>query len=79
MSQIDKTGCDVCQNEKQLLAKEVPDVCFGQIVGTEELQVIIDRGYLRLGYKDDMQCMDHGEKRKINYCPECGRKLDHQF
>ena len=32
-------------------------------------------GYLRLGDRSEMQCIDHGEKIKINFCPMCGRKL----
>lgn len=38
--------------------------------------VFIDRGYLRMVDVDDSQCMDHGDKRKINFCPFCGNKLD---
>ncbi len=35
--------------------------------------VFIDRGFLRLVDIDEAQCMDHGEKRKIKFCPFCGR------
>ena len=38
--------------------------------------VFIDRGYLRLAPIDDADCMDHGEKVKIKYCPFCGNTLD---
>ena len=33
------------------------------------------QGYLRLGNRDEMQCIDHSENIKINYCPFCGREL----
>jgi hypothetical protein len=67
--------CEFCNEEKQLLARNVPYEIWGKLSGYEELQVIIDRGFLRLGYTDDMQCMEHGEKIKINYCPICGNKI----
>ncbi len=37
--------------------------------------VFIDRGYLLLVDLDDCNCMDHGEKVKINYCPFCGKEV----
>lgn len=74
--ELEKAGCDYCNKEKQLLTKEIYDLVNNAL---DELQVIVDRGYLRLGYTNDMQCIDHGEKTKINFCPHCGRKLDHPF
>lgn len=56
--------CDFCKNKKQLLIKDVPHVIWGKYAYDNELQVVIDRGYLRLVDPDDMQCMDHGEKTK---------------
>lgn len=41
----------------------------------ESYSVHIDRGYLRLSQDDDDQCLDHGEKIKINFCPVCGEWL----
>ena len=38
--------------------------------------VFIDRGFLRLVDIDDAQCMDHGQKVKIKFCPFCGNCLD---
>jgi hypothetical protein len=67
--------CEFCYNKGKLLSKYVATEVFGQYTGDEELQIIIDRGYLRLGWTDDMECMDHGEKIKIKYCPICGRDL----
>jgi len=53
----------------------------GTITGNEALKheesysVHIDRGYLRLSQDGDNQCLDHGEKIKINFCPVCGEWL----
>lgn len=45
----------------------------------EDMSVALDircgSGYIRLGDRTDMGCIDHGGKIKINYCPMCGRKL----
>ena len=68
--------CKYCNNKKQLLTMDIPDVFADFCTGEEELQLIIDRGYLRLGRRDDMDCLDHGEKVKIKYCPMCGIKLE---
>ena len=40
-----------------------------------DIAVIFDRGYLRLVDTDEAQCLDHGQKVKLNYCPWCGRKI----
>lgn len=40
-----------------------------------KLAVFIDRGHLRLVDSDDCNCMDGGEKIKINFCPMCGDKI----
>ena len=67
--------CDYCEKKKQLIKKNVATEAFDTFTGYEEMQIIIDRGYLRSGFTDDMQCMDHGEKIKINFCPICERDL----
>ena len=67
--------CPFCKEEKQLITKNVAIEIFGTLAGYEEMQIIVDRGYLRLGFTDDMQCLDHGEKIKINYCPMCGNRM----
>ena len=45
----------------------------------DDNSVVIDirscGAYIRLGDRDDMQCLDHEEKIHINFCPMCGRKL----
>ena len=67
--------CDYCEDEEQLIVKEVATEVFNTLTGYEEMQIIIDRGYLRLGFTEDMQCLDHGEKIKIKFCPMCGREF----
>ena len=68
--------CDYCEKDTELLTREVATEVFGEFTGYENISVVYDdRGYLRLGYKYDMQCLDHGENIKINFCPMCGRKL----
>jgi hypothetical protein len=67
--------CEYCQEDKQLIKTDVATAAFETFTGYEEMQIIIDRGYLRFGFTDDMQCMDHGEKIKINFCPMCGESL----
>jgi len=32
-------------------------------------------GYIRLGDRGEMNCIDHEEKIQITYCPFCGRKI----
>lgn len=45
----------------------------------DDNSVVIDirncGGYIRLGDRDEMQCLDHEEKIRISFCPMCGRKL----
>lgn len=70
--------CDYCESKKQMLARGVLSSVWGNTADCEEIQVVIDRGYLRLGYTDDMNCLDHGEKIKINFCPMCGCKINEE-
>lgn len=67
--------CDFCEANKFLLTKEVPDVVFGKYIDDLILAIIVDRGYLRLVNTDDYECIDHGEKIKINFCPMCGMNI----
>ena len=69
-------GCTYCRSKEHLLEQDMPELVYGEECGRYDLQVIVDRGYLRMGDADDMQCMDHGEKIKINFCPMCGLKLE---
>ncbi len=78
--------CDYCTEGKHILEKEVANNSIlywgiGHPITKEHLQsteydivVKIDRGYLRLVDPDDDQCLDHGERIKINFCPFCGEK-----
>lgn len=80
-------SCEHCDGkDRYLLSQEVlPIPVFSmlgesKISGNEALEheepvfVFIDRGYLRL-VGTDSQCLDHGEKIKINFCPVCGEWL----
>lgn len=53
-----------------------PSVFTGEEVQgyEDDVYVFIDRGYLRLA-GNDSECLDHGEKVKINFCPLCGEWL----
>ena len=77
--------CDYCDNDKTIIVKDVvssgswgwggdtkikEDEAFKYPLG-----LFVDRGYLRLVDLDDCNCLDAGEKIKINFCPFCGEKL----
>ena len=71
--------CEYCENGKELLSIDI--ICASCIMsgGTAEADtyiVFVDRGYLRLADKDDCGCLDHGEKKRISFCPMCGGKLE---
>ena len=76
--------CKYCKEDVPILEKEVIDSISwgwgGDLRITEDqasrtnLVVLIDRGFLRIADKDDMNCLDHGEKIKIHFCPFCGEK-----
>ena len=83
----DNKQCEYCDNSKTLLSINVIDdsiwgwrederkVNFKETrEWIEEEMVYIDRGYLRLS-NNDSDCIDHGARIKINYCPICGGKL----
>lgn len=78
--------CKICEEEKTLLSKEVINECsYGWGLSDTKvaykdllrynLAVFVDRGYLRLCDIEESGCLDHGEKIKINFCPNCGKKL----
>jgi hypothetical protein len=81
-------GCKYCEKEQVIIEKETSNVnILYWAIGTElnrksleateyTLAIFIDRGYLRLVAKDDCNCLDHGEKVKLNYCPFCGEKTN---
>ena len=68
--------CEYCKKQSTLIEKEVPTEVFGHFTGYKILSVVFDtRGYLRLGDKEDMGCLDHDEKIEANYCFNYGRQL----
>ena len=78
--------CDYCEKDKVILKKEfISTTLIGwnkkmlatDLFGMEyDEGIFVDRGYLRMVDLDDCNCLDHGEKVKINFCPMCGRKLN---
>jgi hypothetical protein len=42
----------------------------------DKFVIFVDRGFLRFVDSEDCQCLDHGQKIKIEYCPFCGDKLN---
>jgi hypothetical protein len=78
--------CEFCEKEKTLLSMTNISPCswgFGQDIKIriDEISEInnvlfIDRGYLRLSDINDSQCIESGEKIKINFCPICGNKIN---
>jgi len=67
--------CAICEDKQTILSKEFPWAIYEKVIGETEWSVFIDRGYLRLADKEDCNCLDHGEKYKIIFCPICGRDL----
>jgi hypothetical protein len=79
--------CKYCTDEATLLQKDeiISNMSFGwgdpetkinrQQCCEYSLAVFVDRGYLRLADTEDSQCLDHGQKVKIKYCPMCGCEL----
>lgn len=72
--------CDYCKSlphQNYLLAKDLPDVSVynNLYCGEYTMLVFVDRGHLRMVDDSEINCLDHGEKLKINYCPMCGRNL----
>ncbi len=80
--------CSYCEEERVILDKDVINPAMlqwcvpikdasGLFDHEYVLSLFIDRGYLRLVDLEDSQCLDHGQKIKISYCPFCGDKLCH--
>lgn len=69
----------MCQCGEILIEKEfdVSEPTFDSFITYEvKLQVLFDRGCIRLVDEDDKSCLDHGEKFKVNFCPICGEKVE---
>jgi hypothetical protein len=80
--------CEYCQNNKTIFGMEriSPSSwgwgCNDTKINLKEaednmdrFEVFIDRGFLRFVEASDSDCLDHGDKIEISYCPMCGRKL----
>ena len=74
--------CDFCEKRKPLLKKTgiISDniVIWGgevDLSDTYDMHLFIDRSFIRLADPTDCQCLDHGAKIKINFCPMCGREI----
>lgn len=80
-------SCSNCKDGEFLIEKDVDnnnilqwsigsELTVEMLNNTEQKLIIhIDRGYLRISDPEDNQCLDHGEKIKINYCPICGDNI----
>jgi hypothetical protein len=76
--------CEYCDDEKILIkTQEISDTSFGWRTGSIKWEdvcydtniIFVDRGFLRFAPIDDCQCLESGEKFKINFCPMCGKEL----
>jgi hypothetical protein len=75
--------CEFCQNENHLITLDIEKPSFVWFEGSIDkgnttdvtLGVFIDRGFLRLVDITDDDCLEAGEKIKINFCPICGDKI----
>jgi len=77
---IIKEDNKMCDCDKVLIEEEfdvIKDYFGNKVEDTKEICVMYDnRGYIRLGDPSDMNCLDHGEKFKVNFCPICGEKVE---
>ena len=79
--------CKYCENEKTMMQIKSVSAAMIEWCGItkarhardleDDYGVFIDRGYLRLVDLDDCECLDHGKKLKINFCPVCGNEMKH--
>lgn len=65
----------MCLCDKVLIEKTF-DISNSYITTEIKMQVLFDRGYIRLVDEDDKCCLEHGEKFKVNFCPICGVKVE---
>lgn len=79
--------CNYCENEQTMMEVDTIKPSTASFLGgikeadiwrhEYRLGVFIDtRGYLRLVDLDDCNCLDGGEKIKINFCSICGKKME---
>lgn len=78
--------CKYCEEKTRIFDREFMSVpiawCWGKDVTISESEiynnnwgVFIDRGYLRFAMLDDCQCLEHGDKITLSFCPFCGKEL----
>jgi hypothetical protein len=80
--------CDYCHGRKSIFTMETisssswgwgddeTKICLKEAENNmDRFEVFIDRGFLRLVEASDSECLDHGNKIAIAYCPMCGRKF----
>lgn len=78
--------CEFCEKEKTIFELETISRCswgWGGDMKIPESEVITartgvfidDRGYLRMVDLDDCNCLDSGQKIRIQFCPFCGNKV----
>lgn len=71
--------CEYCENGKPILDIEenIASYIWDTLTVDKVNSIIFIRGnYLCIGDKNDCNCIDHTEYSKINYCFNCGKKLN---
>ena len=83
-------GCNVCREDKLntlIESTKISNMVWWAVghelkrdtIQEEDNSLVLEirnsQGYLRLGDRGDMGCLDHSGKIKINFCPVCGRKI----
>jgi len=77
-------SCDYCQKNVPIFHSEKVDTYLlgwgnytitSDDISYSDYGLFLERGYLRFTDLDDTQCLDHGEKIKIKFCPFCGKEL----
>lgn len=81
--------CDYCKESafNTIIEKNIEVLAeniFGKIhvwdkPNFDDMSVVFEircgSGYIRLGDRSEMGCIDHEDKFKVKYCPMCGREL----
>ena len=78
--------CKFCEKEETILERErISPIFWGWGTDDDKISLkeadyqtehlFIDRAFLRFIDKSEAQCLDHGIKVVINFCPMCGNKL----
>ena len=72
---LKNVDCEYCSSETPMIKEVIVKKHWYAGYVEINMGIFIDRGYLRYVDLDDTNCLDHGLKFKINYCPVCGVKL----